>query len=113
MIAKNETIAKLCVMLGFHKYIIYYDQVEESITKKDVDDYLNFSFVSPDFDLNEQFIEPFEPPKILGDVFESVMGAVFEDGGIDQVVNVYKHVLSPFILYVAKFSKAAYKEPKE
>lgn len=53
LVVKNETIAKLCVMLTFHKYIIYYDHQDETITKKDVDDYLNFSFVHPNFDLNE------------------------------------------------------------
>lgn len=58
-------------------------------------------------------MEPFETPKILGDIFESVIGAIFEDGGINQVVRVCKHLLSPLILFVAKFSKVLYKEPKE
>jgi len=63
--------------------------------------------------LDEREVEPFEPPKILGDVFESVMGAVFEDGGIEEVVRVYKHLLSPLIIFVAKHSKVCFKEPKE
>jgi hypothetical protein len=42
---KNEMLAKLAVLLGLHKYVVYYDSVLEEITKKDVDDYLNFSFV--------------------------------------------------------------------
>lgn len=75
-------LAKLTVMLGFHKYIIYWDNSEDSLSKKDVNDYLQYSFVNPNFPLNELKIEPFEAPKILGDVFESVMGAVFEDGGM-------------------------------
>jgi dsRNA-specific ribonuclease len=79
-------IAKLCVMLGFHKYIIYFDNAEEELSKKDVNDYLQFSFVKPNFALNQREIEPFEAPKILGDVFESVMGAVFEDGGMTAVM---------------------------
>ena len=63
--------------------------------------------------MNENLIEPFEAPKILGDVFESVMGAVFVDGGLNAVMHVYKHLLAPFILFVAKFSKEVHKEPKE
>jgi dsRNA-specific ribonuclease len=35
--------------------------------------------------MNQRRIEPFETPKILGDIFESVIGAVFEDGGLDAV----------------------------
>ena len=58
-------------------------------------------------------IELFEAPKILGDVFESIMGAIFVDGGIEEVMRVYEHMLAPFILYVAKWSKFVPKEPKE
>lgn len=45
LLVKNEMLAKLAVLLGLHKYVVYYDSVLEEITKKDVDDYLNFSFV--------------------------------------------------------------------
>ena len=41
------------------------------------------------------------------------MGAVYQDGGMPAVYTVYKELLSPFILYVAKYSKDVYKEPKE
>ena len=65
--------------------------------------------------MNQRKLEPFETPKLLGDIFESVMGAIFEDGGLDEVHRVYKHLLSPLILYNSKFSKlsAMYGEPKE
>ena len=55
----------------------------------------------------------FEPSKILGDVFEALIGAIFIDGGMKSVLQVYSHLLAPFILYVAKFSKRLNKEPKE
>lgn len=55
----------------------------------------------------------FEPSKILGDLFEAIMGAIFIDGGIKEVLRVYQHLLSPFILFVAKYSKKLNKEPKE
>lgn len=65
--------------------------------------------------MNQRKIEPFETPKILGDIFESVIGAVFEDGGLDTVHRVFNHLLSPLVLYNAQFSKMAaiYGEPKE
>jgi len=39
-----------------------------------------------DFKLNNRDIELFEGPKMLGDVFEAVLGAVFIDGGIRPVL---------------------------
>jgi dsRNA-specific ribonuclease len=63
--------------------------------------------------MNSHEIEIYEANKILGDVFEAIVGAVFEDGGIEKVVEVYQHMLAPFVLFVAKFSKKLYKEPKE
>ena len=63
--------------------------------------------------MDETEIEPFAAPKILGDVFESVMGAIFVDGGLDAVMRVYEHLISPLLLYIAKFSKHVCKEPKE
>ena len=111
---KNEVLAKLCVLLGFHKYVFYQDAGGDNTTKNDVADYLRFSFRS-NFKLNQREIEPFECPKILGDIFESVMGAIFMDSpeGLEDVIRVYKHLVSPFVLYVAKFSKILYKEHKE
>ncbi len=106
-------LAKLTVMLGLHKYIIYWDNAEEVLSKKDVNDYLQYSFVNPNFPLNERKIEPFEAPKILGDVFESLIGAVFEDGGMQAVMEVYATLMCPLILFVAKYSKEVFKEPKE
>lgn len=75
-LVNNEMLAKFTVIMGLHKYIVFYNATDNDISTKDVDDYLNFSFRS-DFKLNQREIEPFEAPKILGDVFESVMGAVF------------------------------------
>ena len=109
----NEVIAKLCVFLGLHKYIVYYDTQEDSYSHRDVEDYLNFSFISTNFKMNESEIEHFEAPKILGDILESVIGAIFVDGGLKAVMHVMKHIISPLLLFVAKFSKEVCKEPKE
>ena len=44
-----------------------------------------------------------------------MIGAVYEDGGLDEVQRVYKHLLAPLILYNSQFSKLSslYGEPKE
>lgn len=63
--------------------------------------------------MNVMDIEPFKAPKILGDVFEAIIGAIFMDGGIEKCINVLKSLMSPMVLYVAKFSKNIQKEPKE
>ena len=114
LLVKNEVLAKLCVLLGFQRYVFFTDVTDGSVTKKDVTDYLKYSF-RPNFTLNQREIEPFECPKILGDVFESVVGAIFMDSpnGLEDVVNVFRDLISPFVLYVAKFSKILYKEHKE
>jgi endoribonuclease Dicer len=114
LLVKNEVLAKLCVLLGFHRYVVLADAGDGNATKKDVGDYLKYSF-HPNFKLNQREIEPFECPKILGDIFESVVGAIFIDSprGLLDVVEVFRHLISPFILYVAKFSKVLYKEHKE
>jgi dsRNA-specific ribonuclease len=111
-LVKNEILSKFTVLMGLHKYVIFYNTTEGELSTKDVDDYLQFSH-KKNFDLNQREIEPFEAPKILGDIFESVLGAVYEDGGMAAVYIAYKELLSPFILYVAKYSKDVYKEPKE
>lgn len=58
-------------------------------------------------------IEFYQAPKILGDVFEAIIGAIFIDGGIESVIEVLRPLLSPFVLFVAKYSKNMFKEPKE
>jgi dsRNA-specific ribonuclease len=63
--------------------------------------------------MNALDLEPFKAPKILGDVFEAIIGAIFKDGGIEKCIDVLKSLMAPMMLYVAKFSKNIQKEPKE
>jgi len=74
--------------------------------------YVRWSF-NKKFKMNEFDIEPFKAPKILGDVFEAIVGAIFLDSGIERTLQVLKPLFAPFILYVAKYSKHIQKEPKE
>jgi len=53
--------------------------------EKDADKYIDYSF-KKNFLINGLDEEIFEPPKILGDVFESIIGAIFMDGGIEKVL---------------------------
>ena len=87
-------------------------KLKEQMNEKDADKFIRFSF-RRSFLINGREIELFEPPKILGDVFESLMGAIFLDGGIHKVLEVYQHILSPFVLFTAKYSKKLFKEPKD
>jgi len=54
----------------------------------DLDRYICYSF-KKDFKMNNSDIEIFEPCKIMGDVFEALMGAIFIDGGIKEVLKVF------------------------
>lgn len=63
--------------------------------------------------MNEMHLEAYKAPKILGDVFESLVGAIFVDGGILEVNRVLKELMAPLLLFVAKYSKQMYYEPKE
>ncbi len=111
LLVKNELLAKFCVLLGLHKYILYHETAG-LVTKREVSDYLKYSYKA-NFKLNQRDIEPFECPKLLGDVFESVMGAIFIDGGMEEVIRVYRNIIGPFVVFIAKFGKVLHKEPKE
>ena len=81
--------------------------------EREIDKYILFSF-KKNFALNQRDIELFEPSKILGDVFEALVGAVFIDGGgMEAVLKTFQHIICPFVLYVAKFNKQLNHEPKE
>ena len=41
------------------------------------------------FKMNNRDIELFEQCKILGDVFEALVGAIFIDAGIEEVLRVF------------------------
>ncbi|CAI2370574.1 unnamed protein product [Moneuplotes crassus] len=55
----------------------------------------------------------YEAPKIIPDVFEAILGAVFVDGGYNEVVRVLQHTLGPFVCMVAKYFDKIRKNPIE
>lgn len=144
MLTKNDFLAQLMCLYGFHEYILVSSQTQKKVaemeaqlktaSKKDGEyyelkrkceslselvkstantDYFITQCFKKDFCLNQFEITPYKASKILGDVFEAIIGAIFKDGGIDEVNRVLKSLMAPFVLYVAKFSKKVHKEPKE
>jgi dsRNA-specific ribonuclease len=132
-LTKNDFLAKLVCLTGIHEFILFdkpdqapimqaftneidWKQKREEtqqMMEKEIDKYVLYSF-KKNFALNQRDIELFEPSKILGDVFEALIGAVYIDSaGMDGVLQVYQHLLCPFVLYVAKFNKKLKIEPKE
>lgn len=87
-------------------------QQGEEVSYDDVNNFLRFSF-KQNFRMDKKELEFFESPKMLGDVFESLLGAVFIDGGFEAVVKVYEPLFAPFIVFIAQNSKTLPKEPKE
>jgi dsRNA-specific ribonuclease len=53
-----------------------------------LDRYILYSF-KKNFKMNNREIEIFEPCKIMGDVFEALIGAIFIDAGIKEVLRVF------------------------
>ena len=49
--------------------------------------------------MSEEDEEGIEAPKVLGDIFESVAGAVFLDSGMDltKIWGVYYRMMKPYI----------------
>ena len=133
MLTKNNFLAQMMCLFGLHEYILFEqnvnygkfadlpDDAPEWQRKKrqsemnlnsdhDTQMYIRYSF-KKDFRMNSMEVEPFKAPKILGDVFEAIIGAIFKDSGdtgygIDSVNQVLKSLMAPFVLYVAKFSKS-------
>lgn len=61
----------------------------EVLNEREIDKYLIYSF-KKDFVINGiEKNQIFEPSKILGDLFEAIIGAIFIDGGIKEVLRVY------------------------
>ena len=131
LLTKNEFLAKIMCLFGLQEFILYEKRkpqiveaseemeewqkkaVEQQKAKEtEIDAFVAYSF-KKDFKLNNRDIDLFEPSKILGDVFEALIGAIFVDGLMEAVIDVFEHMLAPFVLHVAKFSKRLNKEPKE
>lgn len=112
LLTKNDFLAKLVILFGIHEHVLFekpklaafktttstnemeIDWVQKpendnNLMESEVDKYIRYTS-QKNFRINNQCIELFEPSKILGDVFEALMAAVFRDGGgMEAVLEVY------------------------
>ena len=60
--------------------------------------------------MSEEEEEGIEAPKVLGDIFESVAGAIFLDSGMDlsKTWDVYYRMMKP---YIGKLAIATREDP--
>ena len=65
------------------------------------------------FKLNGRDIEIYDSPKILSDIFESLIAAVFIDGGFEKTSEMLEGLIGPILIYVSKFCKALKKVPND
>jgi len=103
-LVNNNTFALLAVRFNLHKYLLHFEQKLESAIKQyidlqeeDIKRMLENPFIIT-FDDNEE--QGFYAPKLLGDIFESLAGAIFLDSGLDlvQVWKVFYPIMQPLIV---------------
>ena len=116
-LVNNTFFASLAVKYKFHKYLKYNSKelakVIEAFEKKfrfDNKDTITKGYTLLISEGESEYAEDIEIPKALGDVFESVAGAIYLDSGmsLDQVWKVYFKMMKPEIEY---FSSHVPKSP--
>uniref|UniRef100_A0A6G1SN96 Endoribonuclease Dcr-1 n=2 Tax=Aceria tosichella TaxID=561515 RepID=A0A6G1SN96_9ACAR len=116
-LVNNTFFASLAVKYNFHKYLKFISDelthVIEGFIKKfkfDSKDTITKGYTLLINEGESEYAEDIEVPKALGDVFESVAGAIYLDSGmsLDQVWQVYFKMMKPEIEY---FSSHVPKSP--
>lgn len=116
-LVNNTFFASLAVKYKFHKYLRYNSDelfnVIDGFVKKfrfDSKDTITKGYTLLISEGESEYAEDIEVPKALGDVFESVAGAIYLDSGmsLDQVWRVYFKMMKPEIEY---FSSNVPKSP--
>jgi len=107
-LVNNTFFASLAVKYNFHKYLKF---ISEELSHAIDDLVKKFRFNTKDTitkgytlligEGESEYAEDIEVPKALGDVFESVAGAIYLDSGmsLDQVWQVYFKMMKPEIEY--------------
>jgi endoribonuclease Dicer len=104
-LVNNGFFASIAVKFNFHKYLKYFsfdlfraiDCFEKRFEENRIETIKNCFAIMNDEEVFE--LEETEVPKALGDIFESVAGAVFLDNGLslDGVWNVFFKLMKPEI----------------
>ena len=121
-LVNNTIFATLAVRFDFHKYFLHFSPGLHNVVSKFVkmqvasqgellDDFYLFDNDNDDGPQDEA--EDVEVPKALGDIFESVAGAIFLDSGLslDSVWRVYYRMMQSSIdLYSSNVPKSPIRE---
>lgn len=105
----NEFFGTVSIKYELDSYLLYRDRTLFSIISRFKDDYNTMirpkgdilivpgSYMMPDDPTSINFDVDFEIPKVLGDIFESLIGAIFIDSG-DFSLNTVWSVLHKFMI---------------
>lgn len=114
-LVNNTIFASLAVQNGFHRYFKHLspglnEVVEKFIRLQEESDHCLLDDLYLVLESDNEEVEDVEVPKALGDVFESVAGAIFLDSGmsLDAVWKVYYRMMKSSI---DKFSNRVPKSP--
>lgn len=115
-LVNNVTFASLAVRNGFHKFMKYnssklMDKIDNFVTFQEEHNHAVNEEVLLLLEEQEVHIaEAVQVPKVLGDIFESLAGAIYLDSGLDlqEVWRVYYRLMRREI---AEFSKCVPKQP--
>ncbi|XP_014235184.1 endoribonuclease Dcr-1 [Trichogramma pretiosum] len=110
-LVNNTIFASLAVRCGFHKYFRHLSPGLSVVIERFVDiQEKNCHTISEECCFNSEEAEDIEVPKALGDVFESVAGAIYLDSNmsLDAVWGVYYEIMKGEI---DRFSESVPKSP--
>ena len=103
----NGLFGSLAVIWGYHYFLSHFDDVLQDEIKRFVESLdemgqlqlITGCFVIEGREENPDFLA--ECPKVLGDIFEAVAGAIFVDSGysLDKVWSVYSILMQPELLH--------------
>jgi endoribonuclease Dicer len=90
----NSSFARLAVELNLHESVLH----SSTVLQSDFDEFLKWYHTGDNKNIPPNELT-FDAPKVLGDLFESVCGAVFVDAGFDaeKLWEVMSPVITSFI----------------
>jgi dsRNA-specific ribonuclease len=95
----NGILGALCFQLGLDKCLNYQDETLADLTKKAYREIEEKKRRSPANTLTGEYWNGVNMPKILGDIVESTIGAVFVDSGFNFEVasDLFTRLIKPFL----------------
>ncbi|EAR98031.2 dicer-related RNase III protein Dcl1p (macronuclear) [Tetrahymena thermophila SB210] len=97
LLLSNDFMSRMAILNKFHYYAL-------NISKYQQDEIIQFI---EDCNLNTKFKESVShqanSPKVLGDLWESVAGAIIMDSDISTFVSIYGKLYAPYIIHFVTF----------